>query len=103
MLDPRTLAGRLALAYAAALVFALVAFAVAAIAVLDVVQRTTLDAQLRTAADAVLSIVDTKRGYAELDTEDRRQFARIVGSELSGIVIARDGRVLAAEASSVPA
>ena len=102
MLDPRTLAGRLAIAYAAALVFGLVAFAIAAVAVLDVVQRTTLDAQLRTASDAVLSIVDTKRGYAELDPEDRRQFARIVGTELSGAVIARDGSILAAEASSVP-
>jgi HAMP domain-containing protein len=102
MLDPRTLAGRLALAYAAALVFGLVAFAVAAIAMLDVVQRSTLDAQLRTASDGVLSIVDTKRGYVELDADDRRQFARIVGTELSGAVVAPSGEVVAAEATAVP-
>src|SRR5579871_5007172 len=98
----RTLRGRLALGYAVALALALFVFAVVTLLVLDAVQRTTLDSRLRAASDAVLAIVDTKSGRIDLDDNDRRQFAQIVGASIGGTVITRSGELVASNVSSLP-
>jgi len=102
MLDPHTLRGRLAIAYASALTVGLVVFALVATLLLDTIQRSTLDDRLRTASEAATSIVDTNDGKVELDENDRRQFAQIVGDALLGAVILRDGTILATNAPRVP-
>jgi len=102
MLSPRTLRGRLALGYATALTLGLILFAIVTLALLEAIQRSTLDDRLRTASDAVLAIVDTKAGSAELDDNDRRQFAQIVGASLLGAVLSRSGSVVATNAATIP-
>ena len=104
MLSPNTLRGRLALAYAAALVVALVAFAALALAVLDGAQRRALDAQLATTARAALALVDSSSTTTiALEPSDRAQFRTIVGAKVSSAIFHADGTVVISSASAIPA
>jgi signal transduction histidine kinase len=102
MSEFRTLRGRLALAYAAALVAALIAFAALTLFVVDRTQRAALDDRLFTALRAVTAIADVHDGGIVLDPTDRRQFARIVGRRLDAAVLDVSGRPLVATTASVP-
>jgi len=94
MLSPRTLRGRLTIAYAAALAAALIAFAALALTVLDATQRVALDAQLATMARASEAIVDTKHGRLSVDANDRVQFETISSGKAASAVFRDDGTVL---------
>ncbi|MBV8643368.1 MAG: HAMP domain-containing histidine kinase [Candidatus Eremiobacteraeota bacterium] len=102
MIDPRTLRGQLALAYAAALLVALVLFAAATLALVDRTQRTTLDERLQVAARAIAAITDQRNGRLSIDETDRRQFLRIVGSRVNGAVFDVGGKTLASTVLRVP-
>ncbi|MBV8749071.1 MAG: HAMP domain-containing histidine kinase [Candidatus Eremiobacteraeota bacterium] len=102
MIDPRTLRGQLALAYAAALLVALVLFAAATLALVDRTQRTTLDERLQVAARAIAAITHQRNGKLSIDETDRRQFLRIVGSRVNGAVFDVGGKTLASTVLRVP-
>jgi len=102
VIDPRTLRGQLALAYAAALLVALVLFAAATLALVDRTQRTTLDERLQVAARAIAAITDQRNGKLSIDETDRRQFLRIVGSRVNGAVFDVGGKTLASTVLRVP-
>jgi len=102
VIDPRTLRGQLALAYAAALLVALVLFAAATLALVDRTQRTTLDERLQVAARAIAAITDQRNGRLSIDETDRRQFLRIVGSRVNGAVFDVGGKTLASTVLRVP-
>ena len=102
MIDPRTLRGQLTLAYAAALLVALIAFAAATLALVDRTQRATLDERLGIAAHAIGAVVEQRNGRPALDTTDRGQFARIVGTRLNGAILARSGDPVISTVVEVP-
>ena len=102
MIDPRTLRGQLALAYAAALLVALVAFAALTLFVVDRTQRASLDARLSTALRAVTAIADAHDGKIVLDPVDRRQFPRVVGTRLAAALVTLSGRPIVATTSQLP-
>ena len=102
MIDPRTLRGQLALAYAAALLVALIAFAALTLFVVDRTQRSSLDARLSTALRAITAIADVHDGTIALDLTDRRQFARVVGNRLAAAVVTPSGTPIASTAMALP-
>ena len=102
MLDPSTLRGRLALAYAAALVVALVAFAALALAVLDGAQRRALDAQLATTARAVRALVDSSGSSIVLEPSDRAAFGSIVGSKANSAIYRADYSIAISSTYAIP-
>jgi len=102
VIDPRSLRGQLALAYAAALLVALIAFAAATIAVVDRSERAALDERLETATRAIAAIVGEHHGRLVLDADDRRQFARILGTRLSGAILDSAGAPIATTVVQVP-
>jgi signal transduction histidine kinase len=102
MLNPSTLRGRLALAYAAALVVALVAFAALALAVLDGAQRRALDAQLAITSRAVLALVDASSPSIALEASDRDQFGAIVGAKASAAIVRADNTVAISSVHPIP-
>jgi len=94
ILDPRSLRGRLSLAYAAGLLLALVAFAAFALTVVDRAQRHALDAQLGMTAGALRIIGDADDGRLTVDAKDRAQFDSIVGSKVAAAIVDANSRVL---------
>jgi len=102
MLDPSTLRGRLALAYAAALVVALVAFAALALAVLDGAQRRALDAQLATTARAVRALVDSSGSSIVLEPSDRAAFGSIVGAKADSAIVLDGGGIAISSTYAIP-
>jgi signal transduction histidine kinase len=102
MIDPRTLRGQLALAYAAALLLALVAFAALTLFVVDRSQRASLDERLETAKRAITAITDVRGGTVVLDVADRAQFLNVVGNRLDAAVLDEAGRPIATTEVAVP-
>ena len=102
MVDPKTLRGRLTLAYALALIVALTAFAALALLVTDRVQRNALDAQLLTVARAVGAIASESEGRVLMDSTDREQFAGIAGVKANAAVFQRDGTPVVASGYAIP-
>ncbi|HEX3462761.1 MAG TPA: ATP-binding protein [Candidatus Elarobacter sp.] len=87
MIDPRTLRGRLGIAYAVALLLALIAFAAVTLVIVDRTQRTALDDRLQVALRAIAALADVRSGAIVLDEQDRSQFGRIVGARYDGAVL----------------
>ncbi|MGH7709106.1 MAG: sensor histidine kinase, partial [Vulcanimicrobiaceae bacterium] len=102
MLDPRTLRGRLTLTYASALALALLLFAVVSLVILDRTQRGALDQQLATAARATGAIIDVQNGTIALEEVDRVQFRKVLGIQLNGAILARDGTILVSSSTELP-
>jgi signal transduction histidine kinase len=101
-LDPRTLRGRLTLAFAAALLVGLCAFAAGALVLLREMERVTLDRQLAAAATATLGIVEDSHHRVELEASDRRQFREILGLQLNGVIYDGSGTLVASNVADVP-
>jgi two-component system OmpR family sensor kinase len=89
---------RLTLTYAIALVAGLVIFAVVYDVLLDRAFAVLVDQRLRATAEAAASITDS----ATLDASDRRQFERIIGVKLDGVLMLSDGTILVSSAAAVP-
>jgi signal transduction histidine kinase len=102
MAGPSTLRGRLALAYASALVVALVAFAALALAVLDGAQRRALDAQLATTSRAVRALVDSSGSSIVLEPSDRSAFGTIVGAKANSAIFRDGGGVAISSTYAIP-
>ncbi|GAC1578725.1 MAG: hypothetical protein NVS3B7_12450 [Candidatus Elarobacter sp.] len=102
MIDPRTLRGQLALAYAIALLVALVAFAVVTLALVDRTQRSTLDERLQIATRAISALSDTSHGRLVFDVSDQAQFARIVGTRLDGAILKPKGQTIFSTVVAIP-
>jgi signal transduction histidine kinase len=102
VIDPRSLRGRLTLAFAAALLVGLCAFAAAAVVLLRQMERVTLDRQLSAAATATLGIVEDSHHHLELEASDRRQFREILGLQLNGVVYDAAGNVVDSNVAEVP-
>lgn len=102
MIDPRSLRGQLALAYAAALLLVLILFAAATLALVDRIQRTTLDERLQTAARAVSAIVEQRNGRIDIDPRDRQQFGIIVGTRLDAAIVDGQRGVAASTVVRIP-
>ncbi|BDE07542.1 hypothetical protein WPS_28180 [Vulcanimicrobium alpinum] len=101
-IDPRTLRGQLALAYAVALLVALIVLAAGTLALVDRIQRSTLDDRLQLATRAVSAIVDQHDGTIALDPHDRTQFARIVGRGINAAVFGRKRGAIASTVVDLP-
>jgi signal transduction histidine kinase len=102
MIDPRSLRGRLTIAFAVALLIGLFAFAGGALVLLREMERVTVDQQLTAAATATLGIVEDSKHHLELEASDRRQFREVLGLRLNGAVYASDGGLLASNVADVP-
>lgn len=102
MLDPRTLRGRLTLAYAFALIIGLCAYAVGALIFLHHMEQTTLDRQLSTAANAVLAIVEERNGKIVLEDADDKQFYAILGLRLNGAILDASGATVVSNVAHIP-
>ncbi len=102
MIDPRSLRGQLALAYAAALLLVLILFAAATLALVDAIQRTTLDERLQTAARAVSAIVEAHDGRIAIEAKDREQFTNIVGTRLDAAIFDSRRGVVASTVVRIP-
>jgi signal transduction histidine kinase len=99
---PSSLRSRLALSYATALVIGLVAFAIVSDVFLDRSFKVLVDQRLRSAAAAAAALVDNAAYSGNLDENDRRQFARIIGVKLNGALIRSNGSILISSAAAVP-
>jgi signal transduction histidine kinase len=102
VIDPRTLRGQLALAYAAALLVALIAFAALALFLVDREQRTALDERLETARRAVTALLDVQHGQIVIDAKDASQFGRILGARIDGAILDASGGSVASSSQNVP-
>lgn len=102
MIDPRTLRGKLALAYAAALLIALIAFAAGTLALVDRTQRDSLDERLGTAVRALIAVTDVRHGRLAPDRGDKADFTRIAGARVDGAVFSTDGKLLLGDATTLP-
>ncbi|MDB5028987.1 MAG: integral rane sensor signal transduction histidine kinase [Candidatus Eremiobacteraeota bacterium] len=102
MIDPRTLRGQLALAYATALLVALIAFAAMTLLVVDRTQRVSLDDRLQTALRAVGALTDVRNGRVVLDARDFSQFAHVVGNRLDAAIVDRGGKAIATTVDAIP-
>jgi signal transduction histidine kinase len=89
---------RLTLTYAIALVVGLVVFAVVYDVLLDRAFAVLVDQRLRATAEAAAAITDSRT----LDAGDRRQFERIIGVKLDGVIMLSDGTILVSSAAAVP-
>ena len=101
--DPRSLRGRLTLAFAAALLIGLCAFAAGALVLLRQMERVTLDQQLAAAATATLGIVVDSHHHLELEPSDVEQFREVLGLQLNGAIFAASGATMASNVAEVPA
>lgn len=98
----RSLAGRLTVTYAAALLIGLGLFAVVSSFFLLRLSAAVLDARLRaTAAAATAIAVDSGDGM-QLDPGDARQFVRVVTTRLDGALIRPAGQVVVTTSAGVP-
>jgi signal transduction histidine kinase len=102
VIDPRTLRGQLALAYAAALLVALIAFSALTLFLVDRTQRTALDDRLQTALRAVAALHDVRDDRIVLDPKDFSQFGRVVGSRLDAAILDASGTPIASTVDEVP-
>jgi signal transduction histidine kinase len=103
VIDPRTLRGRLGLAYAAALLVALVACALLTLGFVDRAQRAALDDRLRIAGSAVATVVDVRHGRVVLDPDDRVQVDLILGNRVNGLIVDRRYGAYASSVTRPPA
>jgi signal transduction histidine kinase len=90
-----SLRGKLALAYAAALLVALVLVAVATVVLVDRAQRATLDERLVMASRTLSALTDIRGNSIAFDADDREQFTDIVGTRMNWAVVMRNGTLLA--------
>jgi len=97
-----SLRSRLTLAYTAALVIGLILFAVVSDVLLDRAFKVLVDQRLRSTAEAAASIMENAAQGGDLDANDRRQFARIIGVKLDGALIWSNGSILISSAAAVP-
>lgn len=100
MFNVSTLRGRLTLAYAGALMFALIVFAVGTLAILDIVQHRLLDSELEAVARAEASMVDVSEN-GTIDPVDRQRFVSAAGRRVASMVVLPDGRELVASTADV--
>jgi signal transduction histidine kinase len=99
---PRSLHGRLTLAYAAALFIALCVFAGVSAFFLIQLYQAALDARLRTTATALDAISLEAGPSLRFDTGDMTQMQHDVTARLDGAVFRLDGSVVATTSSGVP-
>ena len=99
---PRSLHGRLTLAYAAALFVALCVFAGVSAFFLIQLYQAALDARLRTTATALDAISLEAGPSLRLDSGDMTQMQHDVTARLDGAVFRLDGSVVATTSSGVP-
>ncbi|PZR58575.1 MAG: hypothetical protein DLM50_03600 [Candidatus Meridianibacter frigidus] len=97
-----TLRGQLTLVYALALLFGLVLFAGISVFFLDRAEHATLDQRLQTDIRASAALIEARNGKLVVDSDDRKQFAQIVGINASGAVFAAAGHVLTSTDVVVP-
>jgi two-component system OmpR family sensor kinase len=98
----RSLAGRLTVTYAAALLICLGLFAVVSSFFLLRLSAAVLDARLRaTAAAATAIAVDSGDGL-QLDPGDAQQFTRVVTTRLDGALVRSNGQVVVTTSAGVP-
>ena len=103
MIGLRTLRGKLALGYATALLIALLAFSAGTLAAVHELRKTTLDDRIESATRALIALTTSRRGTLTLvGTTDHVRFTRIIGTRLSGAIIARDGRVVMSSVTVLP-
>lgn len=99
---PKSLQGRLTIAYATALFAGLCLFAAVSGFFLVQLSGAVLDARLRATAIAATAIaVDSGDGLV-LDSGDARQFARVVTTALDGALVRKSGEVVLTTSSGVP-
>jgi two-component system OmpR family sensor kinase len=101
MLDPRTLRGRLTLAYTVALIVALLLFAAASLVIVDRAQRNLLDASLSATSNSIIVGLEITHGRLELEHSDREQFAAIVGAR-SAAIFDLNGHVAISSSAQIP-
>ena len=101
MLDPRTLRGRLTLAYTVALIVALLLFAAASLVIVDRAQRNLLDASLSGTTNSIIVGLEITHGQLEIEHSDREQFAAIVGAR-SAAIFDLSGRVAISSSAQIP-
>jgi signal transduction histidine kinase len=101
MLDPRTLRGRLALAYASALTVGLIVFGAVSTVLLDTLQRNALDQDLLSSMNAILAVVDTSGERIDPDVREEGRLNQILGVKLSGAIFGADGGILASNVRDV--
>ena len=102
MLRGRTLRAQLSIVYAGALLLALALFAAISLVTLDRTARATLDQRLLSDANAVAAITKVKHHGIKLDSDDRAQFAEIIGVTADGAIFAQDGTALVASQATIP-
>ena len=92
MRGPRSLAGRLALLYVAALCAGLVLFAAVALVTIDRVQRASADATLANETATAATVVLPETNSGGLDPEDFKAFRHTLGAHANGALFdARGG------------
>ncbi len=100
MIDRLPLRERLALSFALALVLVYIALAACSVFVVQRSLKGSIDARLRTVAQALVAIAGDDR--AEIDREDRAQFAGIAASAGGALVLASDGSIILGTTQDVP-
>ena len=103
MIDLRSLRGKLALGYATALLVALLAFSAGTLGAVHELRATTLDDRIEGATRALIALTTSRDGALTLiGPTDHLRFARIIGTRLSGAIIARDGHVVMSSETILP-
>lgn len=93
MRRPRSLAGRLALLYVAALVAGLLIFAAFALVTIDRVQRSSTDATLANEAATAATLVLPESDSDGFDPEHASAFRHILGAHANGALFDANGRL----------
>ncbi|HEY4441183.1 MAG TPA: ATP-binding protein [Candidatus Elarobacter sp.] len=101
-MNPRTLRGQLALAYAGLFLIVLIAFSAVTLALVDSIGRSSLDERLLTAGRAVAAIVDERHGRVTIEDKDREQFERIAAGRLDAAVFDPFGGLVLSTVVAVP-
>ena len=100
---PQTsLGGRLLRAYVAAMLLGLLLFAAVAVIAIDRALRSSLDERLATAAQASSAFIDIRHGRIDIDSDDRKQFERLLGVQADGAVFDSQGALLLSNTASLP-
>jgi signal transduction histidine kinase len=98
----KTLHGRLTAAYATALFVGLCVFAAVSAFFLVQLYQSVLDTRLRATATALAAIAASANPGLRLDSDDVKQFARVVSPRLDGMLVRNDGSIVATTAASIP-
>jgi len=102
MRPPSSLAGRLALLYAAALAVGLAVFAMFALVTIDRVQRASFDANLANEAAAAAALAAPDEHATGLDAEDAASLRRSFSARSNAALFDTRGRLMLATVVDVP-